>query len=287
MKPCTTLSKEKGSSEAEKIRVENSMCIEENNNTSNNKYPSKLHEKLAFLEGKVKRIATDIKKTKEMLDMNNPDESKVILSDIHEKISGIEKAMVRVVSNDDNENGDKQLGVVDEAVKSKSLVKGLNSEELEARLFPHDKLLRDRTLINKDSVVKAEEKVLSPVDDNSVALEFLASLDKGKVSACIEVGGGNSEGKGSSWNHQKCDIDMVLEADEKLEEFDDDQENKQQEGEFVGEEETDEAFNFKLNGIGTRTASAGWFVSEGEAVLLAHDDASCSYYDIANCEVYC
>ncbi|KAJ1431515.1 WD40/YVTN repeat-like-containing domain superfamily [Sesbania bispinosa] len=255
---------------------------------------TRLHEKLAFLEGKVKRIASDIKKTKEMLDMNNPDASKEILSDIQDKISGIEKAMVRVVSTDENENGNdnnssKQLGVVDEGFeaeeKPKSMVKGLNTEELEARLFPHHKLLRDRMV-----KPKVEDKVLSPVDDNSIALEFLASLDKGtgKVSACCEVeekggGGGHSDGnggKGSSWNNQKCDIDILLAADEKLEEFDD-QENKQ--GEFVGEE-TDEAFNFKLNSIGNRTAAAGWFVSEGEAVLLAHDDASCSYYDIANCE---
>lgn len=262
------------------------------------KYPSRLHEKLAFLEGKVKRIASDIKKTKEMLDMNNPDASKVILSDIQDKISGIEKAMVRVVSTkNENDNGDngstsssKQLGVgvvnVDdndgveiETEKGKSLVKGLNNEELEARLFPHQKLLRDRT-VNKDCV-KVEDEVLSLVDDNPIAVEFLASLEKGngKVDAC---GGGPSDGnKASALNNQKYDIDLLLAADEKLEEFDD-QENKQ--GMFV-EEEIDENFNFKLNEIGNKTAAAGWFVSEGEAVLLAHDDASCSYYDIANCEV--
>ncbi|KAL2330290.1 hypothetical protein Fmac_017871 [Flemingia macrophylla] len=49
---------------------------------SNRKYPSKLHEKLAFLKGKVKRITSDIKKTEEMLDLNNPDASKLILFDI-------------------------------------------------------------------------------------------------------------------------------------------------------------------------------------------------------------
>lgn len=284
--------KGKSSSEVES----NGSRVEENN--TKNKCTSKLHEKLAFLEGKVKRIASDIKKTKEMLDLNNPDASKVILSDIQEKISGIEKAMVRVVvSNDENSNN--HVGVVNdngvENLKLNSLVKGLNSEELEARLFPHHKLIRDRT-INKDSKVELEGNVLNFVDENSIAVEFLDSLEKGrgKDSTCCEVEGthgvvpcdGIEGGKSdSSWNIQKCDVDMELEADEKLEEFDEKENNNntQEEEGYVGDE-TDEAFNFKLNGIGNKIAAAGWFVSEGEAVLLAHDDATCSYYDIANSE---
>lgn len=287
------LLKGKSSSEVES----NGSRVEENN--TKNKCTSKLHEKLAFLEGKVKRIASDIKKTKEMLDLNNPDASKVILSDIQEKISGIEKAMVRVVvSNDENSNN--HVGVVNdngvENLKLNSLVKGLNSEELEARLFPHHKLIRDRT-INKDSKVELEGNVLNFVDENSIAVEFLDSLEKGrgKDSTCCEVEGthgvvpcdGIEGGKSdSSWNIQKCDVDMELEADEKLEEFDEKENNNntQEEEGYVGDE-TDEAFNFKLNGIGNKIAAAGWFVSEGEAVLLAHDDATCSYYDIANSEV--
>lgn len=286
---------------------------------SSSKYPSRLHEKLAFLEGKVKRIASDIKKTKEMLDMNNPDASKVILLDIQDKISGIEKAMVTVTSDDsdpkmglkrsdasngtqldkvDDDNDGFQTKKVDHEVKS--LVKGLNNEELEARLFPHHKLLRNRTLIKESSgnclssefqssVVK--DNVSSPVDEDSIASEFLASLNKetSKVDIvkCCEVqetdGGGASDGMNNSsscaFNHQ-IDIDLLLEAEEKLEEFDD-QENM--DGDFVGEE-TDEAFNYSLKEIGNKIATAGWFVSEGEAALLAHDDGSCTYYDIANSE---
>ncbi|KAK7393707.1 hypothetical protein VNO78_22271 [Psophocarpus tetragonolobus] len=233
---------------------------------SNAKYPSRLHEKLASLEGKVKRIASDIKKTKELLDMNNPDASKVILSDIQDKISGIEKALVHVVSDKSTENAAVEDG------KDKSLVKGLklNSEELEARLFPHEKLLRDKEIV-------VEEKVLSPVDDDSVAVEFLALIDKeeGKVNAgegVKERSGGNG-----GFSDQRNDIDTLLAAHEKLEEFDD------QEGMAVGDD-VDEAFNFRLNGIGTKVASCGWFVSEGEAVLLSHHDSSCTYYDITNCE---
>ncbi|KAK8484345.1 hypothetical protein V6N13_117066 [Hibiscus sabdariffa] len=62
------------------------------------KYPSKLHKKLAFLEGKVKRIASDIKMTKKMLDMNTPYASKVIIYDIQDMIFSIEKAMGNLVT---------------------------------------------------------------------------------------------------------------------------------------------------------------------------------------------
>ncbi|KAG5002509.1 hypothetical protein AAZX31_10G004600 [Glycine max] len=250
-----------------------------NNHPHNITTTSRLHEKLAFLEGKVKRIASDIKKTKEMLDMNNPDASKVILSDIQDKISGIEKAMVHVVSNKETKNDAVQV-----AAKDKSLAKGLklNTEELEARLFPHQKLLRDRTVVKDKGSVVEEEKVLSPVDDNLVAVEFLALIDKEKekVNAGEDVkergGGGNVK--------RNNGIDVLLGADEKLEDFDDDQENKENKEETLVEEEMDEAFNFRLNGIGTNVATGGWFVNEGEAVLLAHLDGSCTYYDITNCE---
>ncbi|KAE9617626.1 hypothetical protein Lal_00043289 [Lupinus albus] len=288
-------------------------------NSSSSKYPSKLHEKLAFLEGKVKRIATDIKKTKEMLDMNNPDSSKVILLDIQDKISGIEKAMVTVNSDDsdgkmglkmsDASNGtqlymiDKNDGLQTEKVdhgEGKSLVKGFNSEELEARLFPHHKLIRNRTLIkessgnslsNESEPCVLKDKGSRPVDEKSITSEFLASLSKetskvNVVKSCEvqETGGsGASEvmkNSSSSTFNQKGNVDLVLEAEEKLEDFDE-QENRQ--GKFV-EEEIDEAFNYSLKEIGNKTATAGWFVSEGEAVLLAHDDGTCTYYDIANSE---
>ncbi|KHN10065.1 hypothetical protein glysoja_034307 [Glycine soja] len=214
-----------------------------------------------------------------MLDMNNPDASKVILSDIQDKISGIEKAMVHVVSNKETKNDAVQV-----AAKDKSLAKGLklNTEELEARLFPHQKLLRDRTVVKDKGSVVEEEKVLSPVDDNLVAVEFLALIDKEKekVNAGEDVkergGGGNVK--------RNNGIDVLLGADEKLEDFDDDQENKENKEETLVEEEMDEAFNFRLNGIGTNVATGGWFVNEGEAVLLAHHDGSCTYYDITNCE---
>ncbi|KAG5078743.1 hypothetical protein AAZX31_02G004000 [Glycine max] len=281
-KPTTTAPKPKPSTSRSSLELNNNPP---NVTTTNDtKYSSRLHEKLAFLEGKVKRIASDIKKTKEMLDMNNPDASKVILSDIQDKISGIEKAIVHVVSNKESENG-----AVKVAAKDKNLAKELklNTDELEARLFPHQKLLRDRTVVkdkDKDSVVEAQ-KVLSPVDDNLVAVEFLALIgkEKDKVNAGEDVkerGGGNGR-----WNDKRNnDIDALLGADEKLEDFDDDQENKENKEGVVVEEEMDEAFNFRLNGIGSNVATGGWFVNEGEAVLLAHHNGSCTYYDITNSE---
>lgn len=288
------------------------------------KYPSKLHEKLTFLEGKVKRIASDIKRTKEMLDMNNPDSTKVILSDIQEKISGIEKAMGNVVgdsrskivgskSGGNNDGGSKTVEKSqDNRVETEEgSVKGLESEELEARLFPHHKLLRNRMpmrplsknsqndemdVVEPSSDLMVEEKPSSPIEENPIALEFLASLDKdqGKVTTrtglvdieCDEVletdEAANSEERGLLGMFSgKGNSELILTSDERLDEFDD-QENKQ---ELIIDEEIEDSCIYELNEIGQRTSTGGWFVSEGESVLLAHEDGSCSYYDIANCEV--
>uniref|UniRef100_A0A5B7AJH0 At4g14310 8-bladed propeller domain-containing protein n=1 Tax=Davidia involucrata TaxID=16924 RepID=A0A5B7AJH0_DAVIN len=288
-----------------------------------NKYPSKLHEKLAFLEGKVKRIASDIKRTKEMLDMNNPDASKVILSDIQEKISGIEKVMGHVANGADGnmgisktiKNDDGKIKTSDgnqhkKADHAKSSVKGLNGEELEARFFPHHKLLRDRTslktslgssqshqlnFVASTSELKLEEKLSSPIDENPIALEFLASLNKEQSKITTRDGNIGSElyqiqemdvtetsgvEKSSNTFTGKCDVELVLTTNETLDEFDD-QENRPM---MIIEEETEDSCIYQLNEIGLKTSTGGWFVSEGESVLLTHADGSCSYYDVANCE---
>ncbi|KAF9608167.1 hypothetical protein IFM89_007553 [Coptis chinensis] len=284
-----------------------------------NKYSSKLHEKLAFLEGKVKRIASDIMKTKEMLDMNNPDTSKTIISDIQVKISGIEKAMVNVV--EDKQKNLDLPEVVDqrfsclETSKSKQVggvkpsVRDLNSEELEARLFPHHKLLRGRTTLSTsltssqsdppqssgDSMV--EDMVLSPIDENSIAQEFLESLNKkaSKVSKRNEHADmqfhevQETDGPAASAakeNYNKVTVrniyaEIKLTTDETIEEFDDDQENRPE----TEIEEMEDSSMDQLNEIGQKTSTGGWFVSEGESVLLAHDDGSCTFYDITNSEV--
>ncbi|KAJ4838226.1 hypothetical protein Tsubulata_035082 [Turnera subulata] len=278
------------------------------------KYPSKLHEKLAFLEGKVKRIATDIKKTKEMLDMNNPDASKLILTDIQDKISGIEKAMGNVVGDSSKSGGRdcKENTVVDKCEGkvgdgAKSLIKGLNNEELEARLLPHEKLLRDRTTLKSllgssqshdassaaelGTKLKVGQKLLSPVEENQIALEFLASLGKDGIVGDANVGlesrqvqgmdDSATSGKNSSSNMfaGKCEEELVLTTDEAFDEFDD-----QENGATVVGEEIEDTCNHPVNEIGPKSSTGGWFVSEGESVLLAHDDGSCSFYDIANCE---
>ncbi|KAG6664656.1 KIN14B-interacting protein At4g14310 [Carya illinoinensis] len=286
-----------------------------------NKYPSKLHEKLAFLEGKVKRIASDIKKTKEMLDMNNPDASKVILSDIQNKISGIQKAMDNVggksdgkiglskgIGDDESEIADK--GKSKEPHNAKTSVKGLSSEELEARLFPHHKLLKNRIplkatsessqsheplVVGPNCESKVDGKSFSSIDENSIAIQFLASLNEeqnevtGRVGQadleCCEVqemDGATSTVAQDSSNmfNVKRDVELILTTDEILDEFDD-QENRQ--GVVLGEG-TDDTCIYQVNEIGRKTSTGGWFVSEGEAVLLAHDDGSCSFYDITNSE---
>ncbi|CAH8338520.1 unnamed protein product [Eruca vesicaria subsp. sativa] len=260
------------------------------------KYQSKLHEKLAFLEGKVKKIASDIKKTKDMLDLNSQDSSQGMISDLHEKISGIEKSMVHVVDEGKNKS-----------IKAKASVKGLNKEELEDRLFPHQRLLRSRSQSKSVSqvskgqgfggssskAVNVEVKPSGPVEENPIALEFLASLDKEKVALGsdenvlenLEVEEMDTE-EASKENNPSKDVNLtsnlaeILRADEDLEEID--EEEKRDEMEL---EELENGCMYQLNDIESKTSTGGWFVSEGEAVILAHDDGSCSYYDVANSEV--
>ncbi|KAK4775654.1 hypothetical protein SAY87_023615 [Trapa incisa] len=275
------------------------------------KYQSRLHEKLAFLEGKVKRIASDIKKTKEMLDLNKPDESKVILSDIQEKISGIEKAMSHAIgvsgvttgdskenANDNGESGksiEKIEGVVGNSLKSS--VKELSSEELEARLFPHHKLLRNRASLK---TLKVEDEVSTRVDTMQLDLtskklmntEIVASFreeqlkdsDQGRQFEVEEVDGEMDIALSSETEDEVIDrkgvTEMVLTTDESLVEFDD-QENRKG---LIIDEMNEDTSECQPKQIGCKITTGGWFVSEGEAILLVHSDGSCSYYDVSNGE---
>ena len=240
----------------------------------------RLQEKLAYLEGKVQRIASDIKRTKDMLESNDPTASKLLVSDIQSKISGIEEVVSHV------------MGSVDpESTVPFSKVKDFNPEELEARFFPHHKLLRNRTSSVSEMMIK--DGSLSPVEENPIALEFLASLEVKNPNSTDSVeiqrtGPGISVPSDSqnllthvvTDSRDKC-IASILAADEKLEDFDD-QENKTA---LIPEEEIEDPALNQLFEIGSKSSTGGWFVSEGEAALLAHSDGSCSYFDIANDEV--
>lgn len=252
------------------------------------KYPSKLHEKLAMLEGKVQRIASEIKQTKEMLDLNNPMESKLILTDIQNKISGIEKAVGHAIEGTNLASSSETT-----QINSKVPMKGLNYEELEARFFPHHKLIRNQTSIgssggnDESHTTDLKDGSQIPIDENPVALEFLASLvaePKIVSTALRELGMekiSSSQQISNKTNGGNRKDDISLMANEKLDEFDD-QENQPA---MVFQEMTDESTVDQLVEIGRKTSTGGWFVSEGEAILLAHEDGSCSYYDIANLEV--
>lgn len=240
-----------------------------------NKYPSKLHEKLAMLEGRVLKIATEIKRTKEILDDNHPDESRLILSEIQNKISSVEKAVDHVITDGSKGAADKTLVTAQGAPRFSS--KGLNCEELESRFFPHQKLLKNN--------VSKNTAPINQIDEKSIEVEFLASLS-GVKSAVSGTGAGSkvssSEESGTNTIVSGfCEEEIELCADEKIEDFDS-QESKQV---SLVQEETGEASADELRKIGSKCAAGGWFVSEGEAVLLAHTDGTCLYYDIVNCEV--
>ncbi|KAL6519895.1 hypothetical protein OROMI_032789 [Orobanche minor] len=258
------------------------------------KYPSKLHEKLSFLEGRVKRIASEIKKTKEMLEINNPDPSKVILSSIQEKISGIEKAMGVVEYGDGDakmesvENGEENEKENEKDLMDASCsMNGLNVEELEGRLFPHDKLIRDRKM-SKTSLGESDGSF--NMDKGKVVISFDGSLGKkekkvGREAGEVEeVDGAMIFAEGSSSMNVldgNGNIDSLLMADENLDDFDDGQERVPT---MMFDNEVEEICTYPLNDIGGKSTTGGWFVSEGESVLLAHDDGFCSFYDITNCE---
>ncbi|CAN6837938.1 unnamed protein product [Brassica oleracea] len=107
-------------------------------------YQSKLHKKLGFLEVKVKK-SSDIKKTKYMLELNNQNSSHVIVYNIHRKITSIEKSLSHVVG----------------VAKVRTMVKGLNKEDLESKLFSYQRLLRIRTHL----------KTVSQVSEGHVSVE--------------------------------------------------------------------------------------------------------------------
>ncbi|KAG9446614.1 hypothetical protein H6P81_012742 [Aristolochia fimbriata] len=288
-----------------------------------NKYPSRLREKLAFLEGKVNRIASEIKRTKEMLDQNNPDASKLILTDIQDKIAGIEKAMGHVM-----DDGKSKRVTSDNVENTKSLVKlrennnsgmrsmsvnDMKAEELEARLFPHHKLLRNRakvcSLEGKDQMCQTsleglggsstvDDKLLGPVDENPIALEFLASLEKNESKfkksnenvhvECSIVNATEFNCAESSTNQDVSrkvmsevpDKDTQLTTDENFEDYD----NQENNPSMLVVEESEESSGDQLFEIGHKSSTGGWFVSEGESVLLVHGDNTCSFYDVTNSE---
>ncbi|XP_078440458.1 transducin/WD40 repeat-like superfamily protein [Wolffia australiana] len=268
----------------------------------------KLQEKLAYLEGKVLKIASDIKRTKDMIESNVPRQSKLLLSDIQSKISGIEEAVSLVIDGVDAvSSSSSSLPAKPESSQSdldknftapKKPTKDFNPDELEARFFPHHKLLKNRT-----STVSSKEnsQPLSLVDENAIALEFLASLEVDKLNCNTrrrnasldsitvqETGSGATSSLDNQSNlvdtgdnSQYTTLESTLAANETLEDFDD-QENKPV---IIPSEETEDSAVDQLFEIGSKCSTGGWFVSEGEAALLAHNDGSCSYFDITNNEI--
>jgi hypothetical protein len=240
------------------------------------KYPSKLHEKLAMLEGRVLKIATEIKRTKEILDDSNPDESRLILSEIQNKITSVEKAVDHVITDGCRSDAEKTLVTAQGAPRFSP--KGLNCEELESRFFPHQKLIKNNVLKNTAAI--------NQIDEKSIEVEFLASLSGTKSAVCGTTGAGSkvSSSQESGSNAVVSGFgeeEIELCADEKIEDFDS-QESTQVP---LVQEETREASSDELRPIGSKCVAGGWFVAEGEAVLLARTDGTCLYYDTVNCEV--
>ncbi|KAH9315357.1 hypothetical protein KI387_023984, partial [Taxus chinensis] len=316
---------------------------------ANDGFPSNLHQRLAFLERRVSQIASKLRRTKELLDANKTHNSSTMLSDIHLKITRIENAMTAdgffgedkerekegpliLIPSKSDDPANLSTGFLKEDDKqdpspspspSPSLKKRFSHQELEDRLFPHQKLLRSRPSVHL-AVLKpktedlrepsssssshvqdvSEKGLLSPIDEDPIATEFLTALNH-KYSVLSndntaelmhtksdEMRPGPTlplfDGVENNESHISYSIkDIGTNDKEPLLVYDEnmqfnDQENNQPCA--CIREEIEEAHFDRLNELGHKTSTAGWFVSEGESVLLAHDDGSCSFHDIANTE---
>ncbi|KAG6502425.1 KIN14B-interacting protein At4g14310-like [Zingiber officinale] len=277
------------------------------------KYPSKLHEKLAMLEGKVQKIASEIKRTKEILDGNNPDDSKLILSDIQSQICGIEKAVAHAVRGTTTSQQDSSKVIkancedqnncvpdhTDQTIIPSYTVRELKNDVIEARFFPHHKFLKDR---NSSGILGGhgsdrsdsdlEDGSSCSVGENPIAMKFLASLDleQGEPSKHVNlasehmtvqariISAAEYASKKMVSDYSMGGIELV--ADENFEKID----NLEKKSALMLHEQPKGPYKDQLCEIGQKPSTGGWFVSEGEAVLLSHHDGSCSYYDMTNYE---
>ncbi|KAF3796326.1 hypothetical protein EJ110_NYTH03815 [Nymphaea thermarum] len=308
---------------------------------------------LGNLKERVKSIASEIKRTRETLDSNNPDGSKSHILDIQGKICGIERAVC--IIEDKGKLGlpklELSIGIEGEVKRpeestkcsrttlttkptnetlpndqisgpSKQSIKCLSKEELEARLFPHHKLLRNRppltnillpnelevgnatsSFTQSDHFFTHGDGVASPVEENPIALEFLASLAHAnetqtivndaipKQSLCsvheMESSFNNEESQKQSSDAPHLSKGLVegkgelkLSCDEKL------QLNDQENRSVSVSQGPDDSCANQLIEIWVKPSTGGWFVSEGESALLAHADGSCTFIDLIHWEHY-
>lgn len=117
-----------------------------------------------MLEGKVQKIASEIKWTKGILHAHNPDDSKLVLSAIQSKICGIEKAVADAVRGTASQQGSSKVMKANCQDKNKFVSGHSSSGVLERHSSD-----RSGSDFNDES--------LSSIDENPIAVKFLASLD--------------------------------------------------------------------------------------------------------------
>lgn len=281
-----------------------------------NKYPSKIQEKIAYLEGEVKKIA---------LDINDTDALEMILLDIQDKVFGIEKAIGHVGVESKGKLGSDAIVETDElrikhsennsdplAGSLENSVESVNHEELEARLSRYHNILGSKASFGssagKDQSLEPnvlevfgdkvkEEGSLNPIDENQIALDFLALLDNkhpkiknkhGQLEcAAIQEMDADSTvtpeiGEVSKETVRGIDDEDASLTVEEILEFFDDRENRSL---MAVEEDAEDPNASVVREVRCKPCTAGWFAEECEFVLLAHDDSTCSYHDITHSEV--
>lgn len=120
------------------------------------------------------------------------------------------------------------------------------------------------------------------LSDGNFSRQLPKSIDTSRQPPQFRSSDGEVTSETFSINDLRCDESVLVEGEEDVEisvlspAAKDKDEDEGQSG-ISGKQ---------LLKIGEKTTTAGWFVCEGEGILLAHEDGCCSYHDVANMEVW-
>ncbi|XP_024537631.1 KIN14B-interacting protein At4g14310-like isoform X1 [Selaginella moellendorffii] len=262
-----------------------------------------LHTRLSLLEDRVTQLASELRDTKQLLHASHP-MSNQVLTDIQSKISNIEKVIV----SRGIEGGRRELTTSCGLSQESTIVTLEEKSDSEGRksntVSVHESLLT----VADEFLASLKCSQAAKVPSTSIEVKALpllrcgndSSVEKSCVASTIRTGtsekrrrhslsDNRSSGSYKSANTSASDVAFEalvgLECDEVLsEDVTEDQENAVPAVNVSALELPVDDTEPELCQLGSKSVLAGWFVYEAEGMLLAHDDGSCSFYDVANME---
>jgi hypothetical protein len=257
-----------------------------------------LQRRLSLLEEKVNWISAELRKTKTILSRGDCSNTMSFLSDIQEKICSIERSMASQQRDDVASLHDvvmeDEFQMVHMEEKSRCSL-GCNEPNIRVR----DGLPENHKDISEQS--KHVEQHDSEVIKHNSEYAHLQAIDPGHLESSTQSALSNGNVESNVLNSKTLssrefvrklppltieDSNDCLDYDASLpiDKFHENMENV--EPGFEQYIECDAGSPNDLHPIGDKVAVAGCYVSDGDAILLAHDDGCCSYIDIANMEVF-